>query len=56
MWKVTLSKSETTWSIDVGVALEHCQLLVPNVGLKVDREEYSGAKRSFNKLSMSTFW
>ena len=22
MWKVTLSKSETTWSIDVGVALD----------------------------------
>ena len=38
MWKVTLSKSETIWSIEVGVALIKCQhmLLQPTLSSEDD--------------------
>jgi hypothetical protein len=56
MWKVTLSKSETIWSMAVGTALWR------NTGQSFvfvgggNSEAYSGAKRSLRRDSMRTFW
>jgi hypothetical protein len=61
MWKVTLSKSETIWSIAVGAALGRgfWSVDVHWDGMFVvfhSGKAYSGAKRSLRIDSMSTFW
>jgi hypothetical protein len=58
MWKVTLSKSEMSWSIEVGVALEsevryHCAVDCAISVISV--VAHSAAKRSLSSDSMSTF-
>lgn len=57
MWKVTLSKSETIWSMAVGAALWKItgQSFARGGGWCCG-EAYSGAKRSLRRDSMRTFW
>jgi len=55
MWKVTLSKSETTWSMAVGVVLEGWSVQLGLEGCGKVCETYSGANRSLSMLSISTF-
>ena len=58
MWKVTLSKSETIWSMAAGAALERetGQWICTVVVVWYWDEAYSGAKRSLRIDSMRTFW
>ena len=48
MWKVTLSKSETIWSIEVGVALTQCQYMLLQPTLSSE-DDVLGSKSVFQQ-------